>query len=55
MSANDIPEQFALRETSDEDVPAILTQFRKRVELKDDLHVPPEEIDKLAVRFLPLL
>ena len=34
MSANDIPEQLVLRGTSDEDVQAILTQFRKRVELK---------------------
>ena len=44
MSANDVPEQLVLRGTSDEDVPAILTQFRKRVELKGDLHVPPQEI-----------
>ena len=29
--------------------------FRKRVELKGDLHVPPSEIDSRAVRFLPLL
>ena len=55
MSANDVPEQLVLRGTSDEDVPAILTQFRKRVELMGDLHVPPQEIDKRAVRFLPLL
>ena len=54
MSANDVPEQLVLRGTSDEDVPAILTQFRKRVELKGDLHVPPQEIDKRTVRFLPL-
>ena len=41
MSANDVPEQLVLRGTSDEDVPAILTQLRKRVEqLKGDLHVP---------------
>ena len=55
MSANDVPEQLVLRGTSDEDVPAILAQFRKRVELKGDLHVPPPEIDNRAVRFLPLL
>ena len=55
MSANDVPEQLVLRGPSDEDVPAILTQFRKRVDLKGDLHVPPQEIDKRAVRFLPLL
>ena len=55
MSANDIPEQLLLRETSDEDVPAVLIQFRKRVELKGDLHVPPEEIIKGDVRSLPLL
>ena len=40
---------------SDEDVPTILAQFRKRVDLKGDLHVPPPEIDKRAVRLLPLL
>ena len=55
MSANDVPEQLVLRGTSDELVPAISTQFRKRVDLKGDLHVPPQEIDKRAVRFLPLL
>ena len=55
MSANDVPEQLVLHGTSDEDVPAILAQFRKRVELKGDLHVPPSEIDNRAVRFLPLL
>ena len=55
MSANDVPEQLVLRGTSDEDVPAILAQFRKRVELKGDLHVLPPEIDNRAVRFLPLL
>ena len=55
MSANDVPEQLVLRGTSDEDVPAILVQFRKRVELKGDLHVSPPEIDNRAVRFLPLL
>ena len=55
MPANDVPEQLALHGTSDEDIPAILTQFRKRVELKGDLHLPPEEINKRAVRFLPLL
>ena len=55
MSANNIPEQLVLRGTSDEDVPAILTQFQKRVELKGVLNVPPEEINKRAVRFLPLL
>ena len=54
MSANDVPEQLVLRGISDEDVPAILTQFWKRVELKGDLHVPLQEIDKRAVRFLPL-
>ena len=52
MSANDITEQLVLRGTSDEDVPVILTQFRKRVELKEDLHVPPQEIDKRVARFL---
>ena len=31
MSANDVPEQLVLHGTSDEDVPAILAQFRKRV------------------------
>ena len=55
MSANDVPEQLVLRGTSDEDVPAILTQFRKRVELKGDLHVLPKEIAKRDVRLLPLL
>ena len=55
MSANDVPEQLVLRGTSDEDVPPILAQFRKRVELKGDLHVPLPEIDNRAVRFLPLL
>ena len=54
MSANDVPEQLVLRGISDEDVPAILTQFRKYVELKGDLHVSLQEIDKRAVRFLPL-
>ena len=54
MSANDTPEQLVLRGTSDEDVPAVLTQFRKRVELKGDLHIPSEEINKRVVRFLPL-
>ena len=54
MSANDVPEQLVLYGAS-EDVPAILAQFRKRVELKGDLHVPPSEIDSRAVRFLPLL
>ena len=54
MSANDVPEQLILRGTSDEHVPTVLAQFRKRVELKGDLHVPPLEIDKRAVRFLPL-
>ena len=33
----------------------MLAQFRKRVELKGDLQVPPSEIDNRAVRFLPLL
>ena len=55
MSANDVPEQLVLRGTSDEDVPAILAQFRKRVELKGDLHVPSPEIDKRVIRFLPRL
>ena len=55
MSANDVPEQLVLHGTSDEDVPAMLAQFLKRVELKGDLHVPPPEIDNRAVRFLPLL
>ena len=54
MSANDVPEQPVLRGISD-DVSAILTQFGKRVELKGDLHVPPQQIDKRAVLFLPLL
>ena len=55
MSVNDVPEQLVLHGTSDEDVPAMLAQFRKRVELKGDLYVPPPEIDNRAVRFLPLL
>ena len=55
MSANDVPDQLVLYATSEEDVPAMLAQFRKRVELKGDLHVPPSEIDNRAVRFLPLL
>ena len=55
MSANDVPEQLVLHGTPDEDVPAMLAQFRKRVELKGDLYVPPSEIDNRAVRFLPLL
>ena len=37
MSANDVPEQLILHGTSGEDVPAMLAQFRKRVELKGDL------------------
>ena len=52
MSANDIPEQRVLRGVSNEDVPAILTQLRKRVELKGDLYVPPEAINKRALCFL---
>ena len=55
MSANDVPEQLVLHGTSDEDISAMLAQFRERVELKGDLHVPPPEIDNRAVRFLPLL
>ena len=55
MSANDIPEQLVLRGTSDEDVPPIPSQFRKRVELKGDLHTPSEEINERAVRFPSLL
>ena len=55
MSANNVPELLVLRGTSDKDVPAILAHFQKRVELKGDLHIPPSEIDKRAVRFLPLL
>ena len=55
MSANDVPEQLVLHGTFGEDVPAMLAQFRKRVELKGDLQVPPSEIDNRAVRFLPLL
>ena len=55
MSANDVPEQLVFRGTPDEDVPAILAQFRKDVELKGDLHIPPPEIDNRAVRFFPLL
>ena len=55
VSANDVPEQLVLRGTSDENVPAILSQLRKRIELEGDLHVPPQEIDKRVVRFLPLL
>ena len=54
-TANDVPEQLVLRGTSDEDVPATLAQFRERVELKGDLHVPLPEIDNRTVRFLPLL
>ena len=52
MSANNIPEQLVLRRTSNEDVPVILIQFRKRVEVKDDLHVFSEEINERTVRFL---
>ena len=55
MSANDVPEQLVLHGTSHGDVPAMLAQLRKRVELKGDLHVSPSEIDNRAVRFLPLL
>ena len=55
MTAGDIPEQLVLRGTSDEDVPSILAQFLKRVELKVDVHVPFEVINGRAVRFLPLL
>ena len=55
MSADDIPEQLVLRGTSDEDVPAIPTQFWKRVEVMGDLRVPLEAIDKRAVHFLPIL
>ena len=40
MSAKDVPEQLVLYGTSEEDVPAMLAQFRKRVELKGDLHGP---------------
>ena len=54
MSANDVPEQLVLRVTSNEDVPAVIAQFRKHIELKGDRHVPPPEIDNRAVRFLPL-
>ena len=54
MSTNDVSEQLVRRGTSEKDVPAILTQLRKRVELKGNLHVPPQKIDKRAVRFLAL-
>ena len=44
MSANDVPaEQLVVRGTSDKNVPAILTQFSKRVEVKGDLHVPLQD------------
>ena len=55
MSGNGFSEQLVLHGTSDEDVPAILAQFRRRVELKGDLHVPPSEIDNRAARFFSLL
>ena len=55
VSANNVPEQLVLCGTSGEDVPAILAQFRKRIELKGDVHVPPPEIDNRAVLFLPFL
>ena len=55
MSTYGIFEQLVFRGTSDEDVPAILIQVRKRVELKGDLYVPPEEINKRVVRLLSLL
>ena len=55
ISANDVPKQLVLHGTSDEDVPAMLAQCRKRIELKCDLRVPTSEIDNLAVHFLPLL
>ena len=51
VSANDIPESLILGGTSNDDVPAVLTQFRKRVELKGDLYVP----NKRAAPFFPLL
>ena len=40
MTAGDIPDQLVLRGKSDEDVPSILARFRKRVELKGELHAP---------------
>ena len=55
MTAGDIPDQLVLRGTSDEDLPSILAQFQKRVEVKGEQHTPVEEINKQAVRFLPLL
>ena len=55
MSAVGISEQLVLRGTSDENVPSILAQFRKCVELKGGLHVPFEEANTRAVRFFPLL
>ena len=55
MSADDINEQLVLRGTLDADVPIILTQFRKRVELTRNIHVLSEETNKRGVRFLPLL
>ena len=56
MTAGDIPNQLVLRGTSDEDLPStLLAQFQKRVEVKGEQHTPVEEINKRAVRFLPLL
>ena len=55
MSADDIHEQLVLGGSLDADVPVILTQLRTRVELKGNLHVPSEEMNKRGVRFLALL
>ena len=46
MTALDIPEQLVLRGTLDGDVPSILAQFPKCVELKGDLDVSFDEINK---------
>ena len=54
MTALDIPEQLVLHGTSDEDVASTLSQLQKRVELKSDLDTSQDEINKRAVRLLPL-
>ena len=55
MTALAIPEQLVLCGISYEDVLLVLAQFRKRVKLKSDLDAPFDEINKQAIRFLPLL
>ena len=55
MTALDISKQLVLRGISDENVPSILTQFRKSVELKSYFNTLFIEINKRAIRFFPLI